>query len=114
MTQYEKELIAKIQISQLVTDDPYRDDFYYKIFTSLTSQSQEPGSDEAAAKKGLNWQQSLLMDQTRNSTSAGMNVTNRMQQQMQRLIEGRRMKTKGASCTYLDYEEHARKRRCVY
>ncbi|KAJ3158920.1 hypothetical protein HDU86_002089 [Geranomyces michiganensis] len=95
MTQYEKELIAKIQISQLVTDNPYRDDFYYIVYTSLTAANEkaaeEPGK---ASAKGLNWQQSLLMDQTRGN---GPNVTNRMQQQMQRLIEGRKAKPKGNS-----------------
>ncbi|TPX59632.1 hypothetical protein PhCBS80983_g02331 [Powellomyces hirtus] len=95
MNQYEKELIAKIQISQLVTDNPYRDDFYYIVYTSLTAandaSSDEPGK---AAKPGLNWQQSLLLDQTRGN---GPNVTSRMQQQMQRLIEGRKAKPKGNS-----------------
>ncbi|TPX71485.1 hypothetical protein SpCBS45565_g01161 [Spizellomyces sp. 'palustris'] len=92
MNQYEKELIAKIQISQLVTDDPYRDDFYYKVYTSLTAANQQSSDD--SSKAGLNWQQSLLMDQTR---GGGANVTNRMQQQMQRLIEGRKQKPKGTS-----------------
>ncbi|KAJ3020018.1 hypothetical protein HKX48_001433 [Thoreauomyces humboldtii] len=95
MNQYEKELIAKIQISQLVTDNPYRDDFYYIVYTSLTAANEQNAEDPAkAAKAGLNWQQSLLMDQTRGN---GPNVTGRMQQQMQRLIEGRKSKPKGDS-----------------
>ncbi|KAI9009437.1 topoisomerase II-associated protein PAT1 [Gaertneriomyces semiglobifer] len=99
MQQYEKELIAKIQISQLVTDDPYRDDFYYKIFTSLTAaQNQNQQSDGSTTspkdqRKPYNWQQSQLLDQTRGSSS----VTGRMQQQMKRLIEGRKTKTKSGS-----------------
>ncbi|KAJ3180266.1 hypothetical protein HDU87_002145 [Geranomyces variabilis] len=94
MTQYEKELIAKIQISQLVTDNPYRDDFYYIVYTSLTAANEQAADESGKAPKGLNWQQSLLMDQTRGN---GPNVTNRMQQQMQRLIEGRKAKPKGNS-----------------
>ncbi|KAJ3163867.1 hypothetical protein HDU88_006206 [Geranomyces variabilis] len=94
MTQYEKELIAKIQISQLVTDNPYRDDFYYIVYTSLIAANEQAADEPGKAPKGLNWQQSLLMDQTRGN---GPNVTNRMQQQMQRLIEGRKAKPKGNS-----------------
>ncbi|KAI8822086.1 topoisomerase II-associated protein PAT1 [Fimicolochytrium jonesii] len=101
MTQREKELIAKIQISQLVTDNPYRDDFYYIVYKSLTSANQNQEDADAtsanagkSAKGGLNWQQSLLMDQTR---APGSNATNKMQQQMQRLIEGRKQKAKGNS-----------------
>lgn len=37
MTQYDKDLIARIQISQLVTDDPYKDDFYYQVYTAIRS-----------------------------------------------------------------------------
>ncbi|KAI9140400.1 topoisomerase II-associated protein PAT1 [Paraphysoderma sedebokerense] len=39
MTQYEKDLIARIQISQLVSADPFGDDFYYQVYTVLRGQS---------------------------------------------------------------------------
>ncbi|KAL7748317.1 DNA topoisomerase 2-associated protein pat1 [Sorochytrium milnesiophthora] len=35
MTQYEKDQIARIQISQLVAADPLADDFYYQVYTVL-------------------------------------------------------------------------------
>ncbi|KAJ3092522.1 hypothetical protein HK102_006299 [Quaeritorhiza haematococci] len=119
MTQYEKELIAKIQISQLVSDDPYADDFYYQIYTSLQQQHKQKAtaanipsgegdgtaSESApASREGLNWQQTLLMqqaEQERNGIETGrgnsLNITNQMQLQMQRLIEGRKQKPKGSS-----------------
>ncbi|KAG9293188.1 hypothetical protein G9A89_010525 [Geosiphon pyriformis] len=45
MTQNDKEQINRFQISQLVTDDPYSDDFYYQVYTAIRSrqaQSQMP------------------------------------------------------------------------
>ncbi|KAI9089413.1 topoisomerase II-associated protein PAT1 [Phlyctochytrium arcticum] len=104
MNNYEKELIAKIQISQLVTDDPLRDDFYHNVFTKLKAQQepvpstgQSPETANASSKLGLNWQQSMLLDQAKAGAAGGLAVTNRMQQQMQRLIDGRKVKPKGAS-----------------
>ncbi|KAI7818802.1 topoisomerase II-associated protein PAT1-domain-containing protein [Gamsiella multidivaricata] len=35
MTQSDKDFINRIQISQLVTDDPYADDFYCQVYTAL-------------------------------------------------------------------------------
>ncbi len=92
MHQWEKEFIAKIQISQLVSEDPYKNDFYYQIYTSLsTSSSQKPEGtketeDTVINKRGGRQRQ-------RNMTSAA-----KMQQQMQKLIERRKQKTKGTSC----------------
>ncbi|KAJ3196641.1 hypothetical protein HK101_008218 [Irineochytrium annulatum] len=110
MTQYEKEMIAKIQIAQLVTDDPLTDDFYYQIYTSLqrsdssTNLSAAPGGTGAGAAggkdgtstppKSLTWQQSLFVQQGKGNATV---VTNQMQQQMQKLIEGRKQKPKGTS-----------------
>jgi hypothetical protein len=76
---WEKELIAKIQISQLVSDDPMRDDFYCQIYTQNSSARKESmGKKERGKKK-----------------SAGVN---KIQQQMTRLIEKRKTKeVKGSS-----------------
>ncbi|KAI9205767.1 topoisomerase II-associated protein PAT1 [Polychytrium aggregatum] len=99
MTQYEKELIAKIQISQLVTDDPYTDDFYYKVFSLLNGKggAGTPVSSTTSSRGGLNWQQSMLMTQKEGGRSGTLNISTHMQNQMQRLIEGRKQKPKGTS-----------------
>jgi DNA topoisomerase 2-associated protein PAT1 len=70
---WEKELIAKIQISQLVTDDPMRDDFYCQIYTQNSSARKESMQKKERGKK----------------KSAG---ANKIQQQMTRLIEKRKTK----------------------
>ncbi|KAJ3203610.1 Protein PAT1 1 [Entophlyctis luteolus] len=81
MTQYEKETIAKIQIAQLVSDSPLRDDFYYQVYTQYKT-----GSDLAVS--GANWQQSMLQ---------GKDSSAEMQSQIKKLIESKKMKQKGTT-----------------
>ncbi|KAJ3102962.1 hypothetical protein HDU97_000201 [Phlyctochytrium planicorne] len=96
MTQYEKETIAKIQIAQLVTDDPLSDDFYYQIYTSLQRGDMSLQSD-GSKLAGLTWQQSLLVSTPTSNKGNSVVLSNQMQQQMQKLIEGRKQKPKGTS-----------------
>lgn len=42
MSKYDKDLIARIQISQLISDDPYRDDFYYQVYTAIRARHGMP------------------------------------------------------------------------
>ena len=92
MSQYEKEFIAKIQISHLVTDDPYVDDFYFKIYTSFHN---KPTDETSGSDEGMNWQQNFLKKGDR----GGRNITSTMQQQMQKPIENRKQtRPKGTVC----------------
>ncbi|KAI8813941.1 topoisomerase II-associated protein PAT1 [Cladochytrium replicatum] len=117
MTQYEKEHVARIQISQLVSDDPFLEDFYYQLFSlwknsvgNANGTAQISGSlngelnSITAAEKGLNWQQQLMMQsntaggQNVAGRTGGLQITNQMQVQMQRLIDSRRhSKPKGTN-----------------
>jgi len=81
MMQWEKEMIAKIQISQLVTDNPYKDDFYYKIYTSIAPAPEK--ELQSPREKG---------SKSRKKSEGASKVANRMQQQMQRLIDKRKQK----------------------
>ncbi|KAJ3333940.1 hypothetical protein HDU91_002818, partial [Kappamyces sp. JEL0680] len=92
MRKHEKELIAKIQISQLVSDDPFVDDFYFQM-RSLAKKNEDGetatplGNKPSNKKKGAKWQISagqLVQGKT------GAAISNQMQQQMKRLIESRR------------------------
>jgi DNA topoisomerase 2-associated protein PAT1 len=93
MRKHEKELIAKIQISQLVSDDPFSDDFYFQM-KELAKKEMENGESAtplgikpANKKKGTKWQISAgQLIHVKASTT----VSNQMQQQMKRLIESRR------------------------
>ncbi|TPX39059.1 hypothetical protein SeLEV6574_g07439 [Synchytrium endobioticum] len=99
MTQYEKETIAKIQIAQLVTENPYHDDFYYQVFRDLVSAKDAKENinqkEEVSSKDVVIWQQSLLMKQSRVGSNGLM--SQEMQSQMKRLIEGRKQRPKGTS-----------------
>lgn len=69
ITNWEKELIAKIQISQLVSDDPMKDDFYCQIYSNFKKKQVQPSKGK---KKSVG--------------------VNKIQQQMTRLIEKRKSK----------------------
>jgi len=41
MTQSDKDFITRVQVAQLVTSDPYSDDFYAQVITSLRAQKKD-------------------------------------------------------------------------
>lgn len=90
MRKFEQEFIAKIQISNLVSDDPYADDYYYQIYSLLKKNPDEDPISLSAA--GLTWQQSLLTNQLVTGKGNSVTVSNQMEKQMKRLIEGRKQK----------------------
>ncbi|KAJ3311468.1 hypothetical protein HDU93_005119, partial [Gonapodya sp. JEL0774] len=65
MTNHEKAHIARVQVSQLMTDHPFNDDFYYAMFTPVGSSSTPSEvSGEAQTGKELTWQQAMLVART--------------------------------------------------
>ncbi|KAJ3323023.1 hypothetical protein HDV06_002469 [Boothiomyces sp. JEL0866] len=90
MRKFEKELIAKIQISQLVSENPFVDDYYFQMLTLKNSTEEQPNILQGKKKT---WQKAHLANQlVGNSTGAA--ISNQMQQQMRRLIDSRKTKTK--------------------
>ncbi|PWN51666.1 hypothetical protein IE53DRAFT_393091 [Violaceomyces palustris] len=87
MSGSDKDFITRIQISQLVTPDPYADDFYAHIYFALRGGPMRPGigplpgsapSQQTKAGKGrqrLNRQQNAML---------------RMQQQVERIVQNRK------------------------
>lgn len=79
MTQGDKDFINRIQISQLVTDDPYADDFYCQVYTAIRNRHlqqmgipgsmMEPESNDGNRRRGGNGR-----------------TEQRMQQQVQRIV----------------------------
>ncbi|KAF9582412.1 hypothetical protein BGW38_000246 [Lunasporangiospora selenospora] len=89
MTQSDKDFINRIQISQLVTDDPYADDFYCQVYTAIRNRHLQnmgvPGalmSEEAKRRRGANGR----MEQ-------------RMQQQVQRIVSDAKRNPKRTNVT---------------
>jgi hypothetical protein len=91
MRKHEKELIAKIQISQLVTDEPLVDDFYFQMYKSRQeSKPEEVAPQKTGDKKGKKSKKWLQSSEQFVGKSSGTVISNQMQQQMKRLIESRR------------------------
>ncbi|KAI8897765.1 topoisomerase II-associated protein PAT1-domain-containing protein [Globomyces pollinis-pini] len=80
MRKFEKELIAKIQIAQLVTEKPLVDDYYFQAFTK----------PESAPKPKGTLHKSQMAGQLIAGKGQGAIISNQMQQQMKRLIENRK------------------------
>ncbi|KAJ1332829.1 hypothetical protein BSLG_008458 [Batrachochytrium salamandrivorans] len=103
MRKFEMEYIAKIQVSNLFTEDPFKDDFYCQVYTlhkkekeaAAIASSSAGGSSEkptdGATSAGLNWQQSLFVKSSRKG-GKGSNAMFQVQQQMKRIIEGRKQR----------------------
>ncbi|CAG8631299.1 2559_t:CDS:10 [Ambispora gerdemannii] len=90
MTQNDKDYINRIQISQLVTDDPYSDDFYYQVYTAIRNrqtQSQMGPFSPNASGGGAGQER---RHRNRGSESGML----KMQQQVLRIVNDARRKPK--------------------
>lgn len=102
MSNSDKDFITRIQVSQLITDDPYADDFYFHIMAAIKNARQH--AILAAINQGQ--QASLVgsvqttMQETQGGMNAGAtpqngnrrptrreNAMNRMAQNVQRLVD---------------------------
>lgn len=97
MTLSDKDFITRIQVSQLVTSDPYTDDFYAHIYTALrggtnsglmgkqpmnTDQKPEAAAAAPTPAKGGR--------QRKQQTSRRETAMMRMQQQVERIVQNRK------------------------
>ncbi|KAI8885035.1 hypothetical protein K501DRAFT_216361 [Backusella circina FSU 941] len=78
MTQYDKDYISRIQLSQLATSDPFSDDFYYQVYSSLRQRAGLP-----------TWQSTHTTDRRGKD-----NMSQRMQQQLQRIVNDAKRRPK--------------------
>ncbi|KAI8095121.1 topoisomerase II-associated protein PAT1-domain-containing protein [Gilbertella persicaria] len=88
MTQHDKDVVNRIQLSQLASGDPYADDFYYQVYTTLR---QRPG---------MPLQTNIPLNNATNEpgrTGRGRreeNMMQRMQQQLQRIVNDAKRRPK--------------------
>jgi hypothetical protein len=95
MRNFEKELIAKIQISNLVSDDPYLNDFYYLIHTMNNKDVEEQpltDKDLKQPKQSTKLKKQMLINNQLVSQANSVAVTDQMKKQMKRLVESRKSK----------------------
>ncbi|KAI1315365.1 hypothetical protein EDD11_000924 [Mortierella claussenii] len=92
MTQSDKDFINRIQISQLVTDDPYADDFYCQVYTALRNRHlQQMGIPGNMMDSGVG--------QSDNRRRGNGRTEQRMQQQVQRIVSDAKRNPKRTNVT---------------
>src|SRR3954447_19069092 len=85
MTQGDKDFINRIQISPLVTDDPYADDFYFQVYTAIRNRQVQPQMSSFSPHVG-----GAGRHRSRGSESGLL----KMQQQVLRIVNDARRKPK--------------------
>ncbi|KAF9366212.1 hypothetical protein BGX34_005138 [Mortierella sp. NVP85] len=91
MTQSDKDFINKLQIAQLVTDDPLADDFYCQVYTAIRNKHmQQMGIPGNMTDSGPN-------DNRRNK--GNVRTEQRMQQQVQRIVNDAKRNPKRTNVT---------------
>lgn len=120
MSNSDKDFITRIQVSQLVTDDPYADDFYFHIMAAikqsrLNVQRQSEmlinGQNQNQNSNGGNMQSQQGQQQggqRMNGNGNGNNrrptrrenAMNKMAQNVQRLVDSAKSRNKSGQCTF--------------
>src|ERR1700749_4620127 len=89
MTQSDKDFITRIQVSQLVTQDPYADDYYAQVFASnLRSRMGMNPNDEHVVKFGKSG--GVGMGLTQKSGGRRANALQKMEAQVERIVQNAR------------------------
>ncbi|CAG8520229.1 10080_t:CDS:2 [Acaulospora colombiana] len=92
MTQSDKDYINRIQISQLVTDDPYADDFYYQVYTAIRTRQQQPQMSAFSPQAGGTG--FMGHERGRHRSRGSESGLLKMQQQVLRIVNDARRKPK--------------------
>jgi DNA topoisomerase 2-associated protein PAT1 len=99
MTKSDKDFITRIQVSQLVTQDPYAEDFYAQVYDAIQRSRMGLGTDERVLKFGSGGGVGLGMGQRGGGRRP--NALQRMEQQVERIVQNARQREKerGLHCT---------------
>jgi len=91
MTQSDKDFITRIQVSQLVTQDPYADDFYAQVYGAIMrSRLGLQPSDERVLKFGSSGGVGLGLGQK--GAGRRPNAMQKMEQQVERIVNNARQR----------------------
>jgi len=97
MTQSDKDFITRIQVSQLVTQDPYADDYYAQVFTSnFRSRMGMNPNDEHVVKFGKSG--GVGMGLTQKGGTRRTNALQKMEAQVERIVQNARLREKEKAC----------------
>ncbi|TFY78939.1 hypothetical protein EWM64_g5071 [Hericium alpestre] len=93
MTQSDKDFITRIQVSQLVTQDPYAEDFYAQVYGAiLRSRLGLQAADERVLKFGSGGGVGLGLAQK--GAGRRPNAMQKMEQQVERIVNNARLREK--------------------
>ncbi|CDO73306.1 hypothetical protein BN946_scf185008.g68 [Trametes cinnabarina] len=96
MTQSDKDFITRIQVSQLVTQDPYADDFYAQVYGAiLRSRMGLPTSEDRVLKFGSGGGVGLGLGQK--VPGRRQSAMQRMEAQVERIVNNARLREKEKS-----------------
>lgn len=101
MTQSDKDFITRIQVSQLVTQDPYSDDFYAQAYGAIMrSRMGLPGADERVLKFGSGG--GIGLGVAPKGSHRRQSAMQKMEQQVERIVSNarRREEEKGLHCMF--------------
>ena len=99
MTQSDKDFITRIQVSQLVTQDPFSDDFYAQVFGRLLHSRLGVNAPEAVLKFGSGGGVGLGLSQVKGGRR--QSAMQRMEQQVERIVNNARLREKEKTSTFL-------------
>ncbi|KAJ3859009.1 topoisomerase II-associated protein PAT1 [Lentinula novae-zelandiae] len=89
MTQSDKDFITRIQVSQLVSQDPYADDFYAQVYGAIVrSRMGLSADDERVLKFGASG--GVALGAPTKGGNRRPNAMQRMQQQVERIVSNAR------------------------
>ena len=97
MTQSDKDFITRIQVSQLVTQDPFSDDFYAQVFGRLLHSRLGVNAPEAVLKFGSGGGVGLGLGQVKGGRR--QSAMQRMEQQVERIVNNARLREKEKTST---------------
>lgn len=92
MTQSDKDFITRVQISQLVTGDPYSDDFYFQVFNAIRGRNR-PAQQVPQIQQQTPGQQQRNQRDRRNGRGR-VDPVLKMQQQVQRIVNDAKKRPK--------------------
>lgn len=99
MTQSDKDFITRIQVSQLVTQDPYADDYYAQVFASnLRSRMGMNPTEEHIHIVKFGKSGGVGMGLTPKGTGRRANALQKMEAQVARIVQNARLREKEKAC----------------
>lgn len=92
MTQSDKDFITRIQVSQLVTSDPYTEDFYAQVYGALLRDRMGVSGGERVLKFGSG--EGVGLGLTQRGGGRRPNAMQRMEAQVERIVNNARQREK--------------------